>query len=105
MYVEFGVGIVGEKYPHPYAKESNYKYNMASDAKQPDGSWHFYSDEQDLDIPKSAIDWGVNGKGKNNRMSIHTRGTKGVWYAYNAIQDLKNNSMDIWEKTKARVLG
>lgn len=87
VVVEFGVGIVGESNSHPQADTEGYEYNIDTPYKQDDGSWHFFANEADLDLPKSAIDWGVNGKGTNNRMSIYTRGSKGVWYAYNAIAD------------------
>ena len=105
VYVEFGVGIVGQGDPHPNANEANYEYNMPSNAKDSDGSWHFFSNEADLDIPKDAIEYGDYGNGKNNRMSIYTSGTKGVWYAYNAIVDLKAELPNIWKKIKERHIG
>lgn len=105
VFVEFGVGIVGKGDPHPKASEEGYKYDVDKPTKDEDRSWHFYSDEVDLDIPKSAIDYGVNGKGENNRMSIYTRGTKGVWYSYNALQDLIMNIRDIWNNVKRKVIG
>lgn len=112
ILVEFGVGVVGQSYQHPQASVEGYEYNMDSAAKQDDGSWHFFSNEADLDIPKSAIDYGVNGHGERNRMSIYTRGSKGVWYAYNAIVDAqtelaKANGGEIgkmWEDIKARYI-
>ena len=112
ILVEFGVGIVGNNQPHPNATEQGYEYNVENGKKEDDGSWHFFSDEADLDIPKSAIDWGVNGKGERNRMSIYTRGTKGVWYAYNAVVDAnieiaKPNGGEIgaiWRKIKTRYI-
>jgi hypothetical protein len=112
VFVEFGVGIVGQGNSHPQASIEGYEYNVSSSEKQSDGSWHFFSDEANLDIPKSAIDWGLNGKGNQNRMSIYTRGTKGVWYAYNAIVDAqmelaKPNGGEIgalWDKAKRKYI-
>lgn len=112
VLVEFGVGIVGKSQPHPNASEEGYEYNVSSSSKASDGSWHFYSDEADLDIPKSAINWGLWGQGTRNRMSIYTKGTQGVWYAYNAIVDVKNELSKsgggeigkMWEDIKARYI-
>lgn len=112
ILVEVGVGIVGQGSPHPNASQNGYEYNIDNGKKEEDGSWHFFSDEADLDIPKSAIDWGMNGKGKSNRMSIYTRGTKGVWYAYNAIVDANTEIAkpnggeigEIWDKIKKRYI-
>jgi hypothetical protein len=104
VFVEFGVGIVGGGNPHPMASQDGYIYNKPSDVKSEEGEWHFYSNEADLDIPKDAITWGSYGKGRENRMSIKTKGTKGVWYAYNALQDLKMNWKTLWNEVKAEVL-
>ena len=112
VFVEFGVGIVGQSNSHPQASAEGYEYNVESKAKQDDGSWHFFSNEADLDLPRSAIDYGLNGKGTQNRMAIYTRGAKGVWYAYNAIVDAnmelaKANGGEIgsmWETIKRKYL-
>ena len=112
VFVEFGVGIVGQSQEHPQASSEGYEYNVSSPAKQSDGSWHFFANEADLDIPKSAVNWGLNGQGDTNRMSIYTKGTKGVWYAYNAIQDAKMeltrpNGGEIgtlWDKAKRKYI-
>lgn len=112
VFVEFGVGVVGQSQAHPQASAEGYEYNQDSPAKDNDGSWHFFANEADLDLPKSAIDYGLNGKGSQNRMAIYTRGAKGVWYAYNAIVDAnmelaKANGGEIgalWEKAKSRYI-
>lgn len=112
VFVEFGVGIVGQEQSHPQANAEGYEYNVDSPAKDDDGSWRFFSNEADLDIPKSAIDWGVYGKGDSKRMKIYTRGAKGVWYAYNAIVDAqmelaKPNGGEIgalWDKAKRKYI-
>lgn len=112
VFVEFGVGVVGQSQAHPQASAEGYEYNVESKSKQDDGSWHFFSNEADLDLPKSAIDYGLNGKGTQNRMAIYTRGAKGVWYAYNAIVDAqmelaKANGGEIgalWETVKRKYI-
>lgn len=112
VFVEFGVGVVGQSDAHPQASAEGYEYNVDTRAKQDDGSWHFFSNEADLDIPKSAIDYGVNGHGERNRMSIYTRGAKGVWYAYNAIVDAQMELSQanggeigaLWDKAKRKYI-
>lgn len=89
VLIEFGVGVVGEGKPHPLADEEGYEYNVDSPSKASDGEWHFYANQSDLDLPKSAVNYGLYGHGSRKRMSIYTYGAKGVWYAYNAIVDVK----------------
>jgi hypothetical protein len=67
---------------------------MDSPSKSIDGSWTFFTNSEELDLPKDALlahNWyeGKRGKSgeKGKRLLIMTRGAKGVWYAYNAIVD------------------
>lgn len=103
VFVEFGVGIVGQSNPHPFAYISDYEYNVESDAKDEDGEWNFFVNENNLDLPKSAIEF--KAKADNDKVMVFTRGTKGVWYAYNALQDLRMNAGTIWKETVERVIG
>ena len=94
ILVEFGVGIVGEQNPHPYATNENYEYNVDSGSKDASGLWSFYTNSNELDLPRNSFvvgkyfteQRGKDGE-KGNRMIVATFGTKGVWYAYNAIID------------------
>lgn len=92
VLVEFGVGIVGEANQHPNASEEGYEYNMQTDPshKNADGSWSFWLNSDERDLPMSAFtDFGSyddHRKG-GKRMVVTTFGAKGVWYAYNAIVD------------------
>ena len=117
VYVEFGVGIVGQSQAHPNASAEGYEYNMDSGSKSIDGAWTFYTNSNELDLPQSALlahNWysGDRGKGKGQRLLIMTKGAKGVWYAYNAIVDAqmelaKTNGGEIgkmWEDVKKRYI-
>lgn len=98
VLVEFGVGIVGEANAHPNAGKEGYEYDMDSPAKFENGEWRFYTNEGDLDLPQSALvskhtfdtdhTRGKGGEG-GYRLYVSTRGTQGVMFAYNAIQDAK----------------
>jgi hypothetical protein len=90
VLVEFGVGVVGQSQAHPNATAEGYEYNVDSGHKSADGSWQFWLNSDERDLPMNAFtDFGTyddHRKG-GKRMVVTTRGTKGVWYAYNAIVD------------------
>ena len=102
VFVEFGVGIVGQQNPHPNAGEYIYnkphtyidsKTGKTVSTKDENGMWYFWTNQNELDIPKTAIE-DIRGyddfRGeKGKRIIVGTRGTEGVWYAYNAIVDAK----------------
>ena len=103
VYVEFGVGIAGSESEHPNASEAGYQYNMPSQNKLVDGSWIFKSYEDELDIPQKAItskDYTADGK-----LRILTSGTKGCFYAFNALEDLRLEYPKIWERIKIKYWG
>lgn len=116
VFVEFGSGIVGQSEAHPNAMQEGYFYNVDSGKKTDDGSWGFYTNSEELDLPKSSIlvERSFNEKrGKRgNRLLITTRGSKGVWFAYNAIVDAKMEISKVnggeigklWEDIKSRYI-
>lgn len=120
IIVEFGSGVAGQSQAHPNATAEGYEYNMDSPSKSIDGSWTFFTNSEELDLPKDALlahNWyeGKRGKGgeKGKRLLIMTRGAKGVWYAYNAIVDAQMELAkanggkigELWEKVKKRYIG
>jgi hypothetical protein len=105
VYVEFGVGIVGESAEHPRANESGYQYNVPSDAKDNTGGWKFpLPEEEFVDLPRDKYTVG----GKKEQKWVYTRGSKGCWYAYNALTDLATypqNLKTIWKEVLVKNLG
>ena len=102
VFVEFGVGIVGKQDSHPNSAEEGYKYNIPTIHKFLDGSWEFLIDDlDDLDLPLRNVE--LQDNGLENRIS--TKGAKGVWYAYNALQDLEIEAPNIWKRVKERHIG
>lgn len=90
VLVEFGVGIIGQSQSHPKASEEGYEYNVNSPYKYSDGSWSFWLNSDERDLPMSAFtDFGSydDHREGGKRMVVTTFGAKGVWYAYNAIVD------------------
>lgn len=104
VFVEFGVGIVGQQEAHPQSSKEGYEYNVYSPAKFLGGFWSFTTQMDDLDLPTNRVDIQPSG----GEYVILTQGAKGVWYAYNAIVDArvelgKANGGEIgalWEKVK-----
>ena len=116
VFVEFGVGIVGQSQAHPKASAEGYEYNQESPYKTADGTWYFWTNSNELDLPLSAMT-DIRGyddhRGKSGkRIMFGTQGAKGVWYAYNAIVDAqmelaKSGGGEIgkmWEDIKARYI-
>lgn len=110
VFVEFGVGIVGQSQAHPNASAEGYEYNMYSPYKdrKGTGTWIFKSQMDNLDIPQDQAEF-IQDEGD---YIVITRGTKGVWYAYNALVDArmelaKSGGGEIgamWDKIKKRYI-
>lgn len=101
-YVEFGVGVIGGVFDHPNASKTNWQYNVPTEHKDSQGGWSFIiNDEDKLDIPEDRIlERLVSVDGK---IRIYTRGTQGVWYLFNAVEDFKiNYQHKLWEKIKKK---
>lgn len=115
VFVEFGVGAVGQGNSHPQASVEGYEYNRPSPYKyagkhHDEDTWRFTKQStENVDLPKGSYETWQMGSGA---LKIITRGTKGVWYAYNAIVDAqmelaKANGSEIgkmWENIKARYI-
>lgn len=110
VFVEFGVGIVGQGNVHPNASVEGYEYNKPSPYKDKKGSgtWVFKSQFENLDIPQDQAEFIADA----GDYVVITRGTKGVWYAYNAIVDAQMELAKfgggaigkMWEDIKARYI-
>lgn len=115
VYVEFGVGVVGQGNAHPQASAEGYEYNMPSPYKyagkhHDEDTWRFIKQStEDVDLPEGSYETWQMGSGA---LKIITRGTKGVWYAYNAIVDAQvelskaggGEIGKMWEDIKARYI-
>lgn len=111
VYVEFGVGVVGQARPHPNASEADYEYNVDSPYKGENGEWKFFTEEQWLDIPMGDLVYKAtytdkdNRKNPRDRLFVVTMGTQGAMYAYNALMDLKLAIPSLWKETKQKYWG
>ena len=100
-YVEFGVGIVGQSYPHPMADENDYEYNTDTISKQPDGSWYFRSAENELNVRQKD----VTVVGGTDELLYHTFGSEGAMFAFDALIDLQHHIRPMWEEIKVKYWG
>ena len=116
VFVEFGTGIVGGQEPHYNANEASpqgYVYNYPTGHKFADGSWVFFTNKDELDIPQSALirnDLNIDTRYFNERdrdrtrLRVRTKGAVGVMYAFNALEDLRLEYPKIWEKVAKEYL-
>lgn len=103
VYVEFGVGLVGERNPHESAEESGYEYNVFSLAKDNEDAWQFTTSEDELDLPQDAI---LSKYEDGSKILVRTIGATGVRYAYNALIDLHDyGAKEVWQQIKAKYWG
>ena len=96
VFVEFGVGIVGETKPHPNSSKSipKYEYNIKTNRKDKYGQWRFrVKENSDIDL--------VDGNYFQENDLITTSGSPANLYLYNAAMDLVSTGAykQIWQET------
>ena len=100
VFVEFGVGSVGQDKPHKNAKNlgNDYKYNIGAYIL-PDNSWIFsVSDDSHIDIEQDSV---LN----RTEHTVRTKGSPSIMYAYQALMDLKDRYKRIWKEIKIKYWG
>lgn len=92
--IEFGIGVVGQG-TYDGSVPPNYTYNVQSGYKDEDGTWCFWSDYDNLDIPQNMVEF---KREFSDRALVSTKGTKGVMFMYNALTDFRssNQAQKIW---------
>lgn len=101
VFVEFGVGRVGERNSHPLANTNegqNYQYDIKTKSKKEDGSWTFNSMHKTIDLNEGY--YIVFGSSKKNAPIVKTKGSPANLYLYNAGMDLVSTGAykKIWEQ-------
>lgn len=97
VYIEFGIGQVGEEDPHPVAGRAGYLYNVPSNAKRFDFGegrtiWWFRATNGYIDIlnnDKYRLDSIRTRRG----IVIKTAGQPATMFAFNALQDFIDGEM------------
>ncbi len=110
VYVEFGVGIVGQENPHEIADIAGYKYNMPSEYKHAgnyhdENTWRFKKkSKNDIDLQDGYYEEWMT---KDGSLKIITRGSPSTMFVYNSVMDFANEqeAATIWAKIKKKYLG
>ena len=100
VYVEFGVGIVGEQNPHPQATQAGYEYNVESGKKKADRSWIFNAEsEAKIDIRQENI---IN----RTKNTVRTKGNEASLFLYQSAMDFKSTGeyKRIWQDVKRKYI-
>lgn len=100
VYIEFGVGAVGEEIPHPQASEAGYEYNIPTRYKKDDGTWSFYIKFEESGIDLRRKNYEIKSVNRGQRIRVKTRGNEAGLYTYNALMDfvMNNEGQRIWEE-------
>lgn len=108
VYVEFGVGLMGERIPHDNATEAGYKYNVPSSSKK--GDYWVYAVDSDADVDMHPGYKSITDE-NTGKTWIITKGSWRVMFAYQAIvdakEDLRNKNGEfakMWNKVLTRYI-
>ena len=101
VFVEFGVGKVGQNNAHPQADSEGYEYNKPSDYKKQDGRWIFDAQHKQYAIDLNEGYYVMFGGTSGNRAKVMTEGSPANLYLYNAGMDLLSSGVykSLWEQT------
>lgn len=97
VYIEFGVGQIGEEEPHPEAGKTGYQYNKPSKYKKFDIGegktvWWFNASNSDIDIINDDR-YRLDSMRSSRGIIIKTAGQPATMFAFNAIQDFMDGAM------------
>ena len=105
VFVEFGVGLMGQSIPHPNAKSEGYIYDSHERTASGNPYWVFNVDsEEDVDMQQGYI----FKNAKDGGLWIITKGSWGELYAYRTLMDFsleKKVLKGLWTKIKLRYWG
>ena len=106
VYVEFGIGIIGQGSGYPQTfNPSYYEYNIPTEYKREDGSWRFdLGDGEILDIRQQDI---ISEEIRDNGKTIvKTKGYPATLFVYNAIMDFQSSGMykKLWNQVLEKEL-
>lgn len=104
VFVEFGVGIVGQQQEHPNANMENYEYNIPTRYKHSDGRWVFNAKGKAIDLKEGYFQ--VYTRENSGKTVAVTKGSPANLYLYNAGMDLLNTGayQQLWIETLNELL-
>lgn len=104
VFVEFGVGVVGEWQNHTLANEANYQYNVPSYSKLWD-KWYFTLEggAERMNIESNYYE------SQNTKAGVMygTKGSPATMFLYKAWKEFETSGLykTLWEEAKAEVIG
>lgn len=105
VFVEFGVGVVGEQSKHTLAEEANYEYNVPSTAKTKRGYWAKTLDggENSMNIESGYY----YAKESESGFTFLTKGSPATMFLYKAWKSFETLGVykTLWEEAKAEIIG
>lgn len=105
VFVEFGVGRVGDSKPHKLSGEANYEYNVFSMRKDPYDRWTYTLEggEDRMNIESGYYEGGKKDKG----FYFKTAGSPSTMFLYKAWKTFETSGMykELWEQAKREVIG
>lgn len=104
IFVEFGVGIVGQSNNHTMSGEAGYAYNVPSAAKDQHGNWFAYVDgENSMNIESDYYEKYDTPSG----LIIKTQGSPATMFLYKAWKYFETSGeyKAVWQQTIAEVFG
>lgn len=106
VFVEFGVGIVGQQQEHPQATKENYEYNIPTRYKHSDGKWVFSAKHKQYAIDLNEGYFQLLERENSGKIVAITKGSPANLYLYNAGMDLLNTGayQQLWVETLNELL-
>lgn len=103
VFVEFGVGIVGQGRKHKKAEEADYEYNVITPWKDQFGAWAFTLEEGERYMNIESGFYQLHPR-KPNR--FETKGTPATMFLYKAWKTFETSGVykTLWEQAKAKVI-
>lgn len=105
VFVEFGVGIVGQGSKHTLANQANYEYNVLTDAKDQNGGWFYtlHGGEDRMNIESNYY----QGYSTENGLQFSTKGSPATMFLFKAWKTFETSGAykTLWEQAKAEVIG
>jgi hypothetical protein len=110
VFVEFGVGIVGQQNPHENATQAGYEYNLPSEHKyagnyHDENTWRFYKNSiENVDLQS---DYYETWQTRSGDLKIITTGSPATMFVFKAVQEFKalNYAQDIWKQVVKKYWG
>jgi hypothetical protein len=106
VFVEFGVGMVGQEQSHTLASQANYEYNVISDAKDQNGKWFYTLREGES---RMNIESRYYQADEDNRFGLGfvTKGSPATMFLYKAWKEFETSGLykTLWEEAKKEVIG